>query len=314
MAYYIAMDAGGTKNETLLFDETGHILLRDLSPGGNAMDLGVEEVARRVLATLRRVQKHIPSGVPDQAFLGVSSVIYYHDKLTDLVDSQLPGWPIHWEDGGPGMMTSLLDRRDGGCMVCGTGTSLFLRSKGEIYHIGGLGYLIDTRGSGYWLGQQALLAALKYKEERGEKTVLYDLIKQQMGKNPEDAIPDIYAGGRAYIASFARNVFIGRKMGDKVCRDIFEMGSKELADLTWAAAGHSEPGVDIIMSGGIFINFPEYVAAVKAKCSPHFNMIRADVPPIFGCAKEAVWRHGGIVDDAFKAKFRAEYEAIVKKG
>ncbi len=313
MAYYVATDSGGTKNETILFDETGHILLRDVSPGGNAMDLGVEEVARRVLATLRRVQKHIPSGVPDQAFLGVSSVIYYHEQLTDLVDKELPGWKIHWEDGGPGMMSSLLDQRDGGCLVCGTGTSLFLRNQGEVYHIGGLGYLVDTRGSGYWLGQQALLAAFKYKEERGEETVLYDLICKQMGKPLEDAIPDIYAGGRAYIASFARNVFTGRNMGDKVCRDIFEQGSRELAELTWAAESHSEKTVDIIMSGGIFLHYPEYVQAVISKSSPKFNMVPADVAPIFGCVKEAVWHAGGVVDEAFKQKFRAEYEAIVKK-
>jgi len=33
MSYYIAMDAGGTKTETILFDETGHILVRDIPEG-----------------------------------------------------------------------------------------------------------------------------------------------------------------------------------------------------------------------------------------------------------------------------------------
>jgi len=310
MSYYIAMDAGGTKAETILFDETGHILLRDISPGCTAMDIGADETVRRVSAALRRVAQHIPSGRPDYAFCGVSSVIYYKDLVTEPLSRLFPDWPIHWEDDGPGMISSMLDQRDGGCMVCGTGCSLFLRAKGELYHIGGLGYLIDTHGSGYWLGQQALLAALKYQENRGEKTVLYDLIEKQMGKKPEDSIPDIYAGGRAYIASFARCVFEGCTMGDKAARDIFERGSQALAELTWTAEKHAGKAFDVVLSGGIFLRYPAYVQAVVEKGSPRMRLLQADVPPVFGCAKEAVWRHGGTVNESFKATFLAEYQRI----
>ena len=43
MGYFIALDAGGTKTETLLLDESGRILLREISLGCNAMDMGLEE-------------------------------------------------------------------------------------------------------------------------------------------------------------------------------------------------------------------------------------------------------------------------------
>lgn len=313
MSYFIAMDAGGTKTETILFDETGHIFVRDINLGATAMDFGADTCIARVTESLRRVAAHIPSGKPDYAFCGVSSVIYYKNLLTDRLNAEFSDWNVFWEDDGPGMISSVLGQQDGGCIVCGTGCSLFLRTKGELYHIGGLGYLVDTHGSGYWLGQQALLAALKYKEERGEATVLYDLIKAQMGKNPEDAIPDIYTGGRAYIASFARCVFAARKMGDKVARDIFERGSQALAELTWTADKHAGQEFSVVLSGGIFLSFPEYVAAVVAKGSPRMKLIRADVAPVFGCAKEAVWRHGGVVDAAFEEKFMREYREICAK-
>ena len=77
MSYYIAMDAGGTKTETVLFDETGHVLLRDINKGATAMDFGADTCIARVTESLRRVAAHIPSGKPDYAFCGVSSVIYY---------------------------------------------------------------------------------------------------------------------------------------------------------------------------------------------------------------------------------------------
>lgn len=314
MAYYIAMDAGGTKTETLLFDESGHILVRDINLGATAMDFGADTCIARVTESLRRVAAHIPSGKPDSAFCGVASVIYYDKLLTDRLNAEFSDWNVRWEDDGPGMISSVLDQEDGGCIVCGTGCSLFLRTKGELYHIGGLGYLIDTHGSGYWLGQQALLAALKYKEERGEETVLYDMIKAQMGKNPEAAIPDIYSGGRAYIASFARCVFAARKMGDKAARDIFDRGSQALAELTWTADKHTGKEFSVVLSGGIFLSYPEYVAAVVAKGSPRMKLIHADVAPIFGCAKEAVWRGGGEVTEEFKVRFMAEYNAIKNAG
>ena len=41
MPIYLALDAGGTKTETIVHDETGHILLRDITPGCNAMDHGI---------------------------------------------------------------------------------------------------------------------------------------------------------------------------------------------------------------------------------------------------------------------------------
>ena len=33
MSYYISLDGGGTKTEAVVFDETGHIFLRDVTHG-----------------------------------------------------------------------------------------------------------------------------------------------------------------------------------------------------------------------------------------------------------------------------------------
>ena len=40
MTYMIAIDSGGTKTDTVLFDNTGCVLARDISPGANALDVG----------------------------------------------------------------------------------------------------------------------------------------------------------------------------------------------------------------------------------------------------------------------------------
>ena len=120
------------------------------------------------------------------------------------------------------VISSVLGHRDGCGLVAGTGSSLFVRAgnKGCI-HIGGWGYLIDTGGSGYDLGRDAIYMALRSVDGRGRKTVLNHLLEKELGCRVEDAISGIYAGGRPYIASLAHNVFEGRRMGDSVCGEIF---------------------------------------------------------------------------------------------
>ena len=308
MGYFIALDAGGTKTETLLLDESGRILLRDISLGCNAMDMGLEEALRRAVSTLRRVAQHIPGGKPDYAFCGIASMNYYGEAMRGPLRAAFADWPLYLEDDGWGMISSMLGQAPGCCIVCGTGCSLFARTPDALYHIGGLGYLIDTVGSGFILGRDAILAAIKQVEGRGPKTVLYDLVRAQMGGvSPEGNIPAIYSGGRPYIAFFAHCVFEGRRQGDCVSREIFERGSTALSELTWAAERYFPGDFDVVMSGGIFAAFPEYAQSVTAKASPRARMIRADVPPVFGCALEAVLRGGAVPAPDFRTRFMAEY-------
>ena len=139
MGYFIALDAGGTKTETLLLDESGRILLRDISLGCNAMDMGLEEALRRAVSTLRRVAQHIPGGKPDYAFCGIASMNYYGEAMRGPLRAAFADWPLYLEDDGWGMISSMLGQAPGCCIVCGTGCSLFARTPDALYHIGGLG-------------------------------------------------------------------------------------------------------------------------------------------------------------------------------
>ena len=47
MRYFITIDGGGTKTDSVLFDETGHVVLRDISMGCNALDAGIEVAKNR---------------------------------------------------------------------------------------------------------------------------------------------------------------------------------------------------------------------------------------------------------------------------
>ena len=307
MEYFIAIDSGGTKTDTVLFDETGHILHRDLSKGCNAMDIGTEEAKRRMWDILQRVEPIAPKPVK-AIFGGVAGTDYFGDFLAEYVRPMMKAGRMHIEDDGWNLISGALGRVDGCSMGCGTGSSLFVRKDGKLVkHIGGRGYLIDTGGSGFELGQAAIRTALRAIDGRGEPTVLVELVAQQMGVDVVSGMCEVYTRGRAYIASFARCVFIGREMGDRLCHEIIDRAATQLAELTWAAEKCFTGEFTVAMGGGIFAAYPEFVELVKAKASRHARMVCADVPPVFGAAVEALADGGFECTEEVKARFLADY-------
>ena len=236
MKYCIAVDGGGTKTESVLFDETGHILLRHLGNAGIATDLGAEEARRRMLVCLDQVIAHAPGRLA-ALYGGVAGVLPNGDIYSQAVQARYAVDSVRFDDDGSNLISGTLGHSDGCGMVCGTGSSLFVRVEGQpLRHIGGKGYLIDTGGSGFELGREALCMALRSVDGRCGDTVLLALLEKRLGQPVSDRIiPLVHRGGRAYIASFAPAVFEGRRLVDRICCEIVERQSALLADLTFAA-------------------------------------------------------------------------------
>ena len=205
------------------------------------------------------------------------------------------------------LISAMLGHQDGAALVCGTGSGLYIRSKGAQYSIGGWGYILEGCGSGFILGRRALNAVVRQADGRGEKTLLYGLVRDQLKAPPEESVPAIYAGGRPFIASFAHTVFEARRAGDGVAAAIFDQNAQALAEMTRAAEPYYAAEFDVVMSGGIFAAFPEYAEAVTRLGSPRAHMIRADVPPVYGCALENALADGPVDEAAFRARFMADY-------
>ena len=294
MRYFIAIDSGGTKTDAVLFAETGHIVARSLTMGCNAMDIGIDTACNHLLSVVQDLSKQVPEdGELIAVYSGVAATDYFCGALGKFVAPHFPGIKMRFEDDAVNLISGVIGHKNGACLVGGTGSSLYARIDGEIIHLGGWGYLIDTGGSGYAIGRDAILASFRYVDGRGPYTKIYDLIKSQMGKNPEENIPGIYEGGRPYIASFARTVFQARKDGDEIAEQIFQKAVNAMAELTYAADKYFDETYDVVLGGGIFASFPEYTEALKQKASPKANLIRSTVPPLLGGMIEALW-DGGI--------------------
>ena len=315
MRLLIALDSGGTKTETVLFREDGHILLREVTPGADALTMGDEVSLARVAEALIRVLERSPGPV-DTVFAGIAGTPYYPGYETALRE-KLDGRPIGLlrvgGDGIPMISTCLVNGEDGACLICGTGCGLWIRRRalGKPLRIGGWGYLIDTLGSGYILGRDAFRAVCFAHEGRGPETVLTDrILNGEFGGKPiMDATLELYRGGRPRIAKLAHTVFEGARAGDSVSQAILARGAEGLAGLLRVGEPYFEGHeYTVVLGGGIFAAYPEYVEMVRERSPERIRYLKVRSAPVFGDAVEALHSAGLACTGAFRDTFEDDYK------
>ena len=260
-----------------------------------------------MLGAIERVASSVPGEVT-AIFGGIAGNCHCSNALYKELRARLNVKHLEIWDDTYSVISSVLGHQDGCGLVAGTGSSLFVRAEGRAcIHIGGWGYLLDTGGSGYDLGREAVYMALRAVDGRGEKTVLNDLLCKTLGKPVEESIVEIYAGGRPFIASLAHTVFEGRRMGDAVCETIFAKGVAHLAEMVAGAARYYDDAYTVVLGGGLFSAYPEYVEALRAKVPPQAKLLTTDMPVVYGAAIEALRMTGRTASQQFNERFIEDY-------
>lgn len=310
MDYYIGVDSGGTKTEFILADENGHIERRLVDCGCNPLDVGVMAARDTVFKNLKKLRDEAPGDIVS-IYAGIAGVNHIDIGIEPMVMAVMPKAAVKVEDDRRIVVSGTLGHADGCGLICGTGSSLSIIVEGQpIRQVGGLGYLIDTGGSGYELGQAALKYAFRYLDGRGEYTILAELLTEALGKSPWNALGDIYRGGRSYIASLGCLVFEGKAARDKVCEDIIDKAAFKLSELTYAAEKYFDDNFPVVMTGGILNAYPAYTELVCRKASKRAKMIMAVVPPVYGAIVEAMQQAGRGADEEVRSSFMLDYAEI----
>ncbi len=311
MKYYIAIDSGGYKTESILFDETGEVLAYERGRGANAFDVGATEACDRIRATAENMRARVPEGGTIRSVFGSISVSHFFPEIEQRLARSFSRTKCHLDTVVSSVMAAGIGKDDGVCLISGTGSYCCLRRKGEHRHfVGSSGYMLDTGGSGYVIGQQAMIAALRERDGRGPATLLTSMLEEEMGETVHDHLPVIYAGGRAYISSFARTVFKARRQGDEVASRIVNDAVDyydEAMRTCYRIMGKPFRGV---LGGGVFLHVPEYTEAVIARAPEGCDMKLLDVPALYGGALEAMWLADDPISPEFKSRFLESYARL----
>ena len=253
ISYYLGIDGGGTKTEFLLAKADGGIIDQVVLDGCNPNDAGVDtccEILKQGIDALCREFPHDQISL----FAGIAGCSTGNNKQRILQFLSTFGFrKCDCDNDASNAIKATLGERNGILIIAGTGNVTFIKKDGVRHRLGGFNYLFEEGGSGYILGHDAFLFALKSEEKGAVDSILYRLVIKQCGTPTAlDHLAEIYVGGKRKLASFAPLVFEAARKGDPHAMAILDRNAALLArEIEDGAALLGEENPEVIIIGGL---------------------------------------------------------------
>jgi N-acetylglucosamine kinase-like BadF-type ATPase len=296
--YILGIDGGGTKTHAAIVDQSGRLCGAGRAGPSNYDDVGVAAARENMLRSVEqaRAQAHLGAMPFDAVFLGMAGVVSPTDRAAirqiardlDLASADRIGVDHDCR----AALAGALSGRAGIILIAGTGSSCFgVNRAGQSWRAGGWGQLISDEGSGYWLGVQALHAAVRAYDGRGPSTVLLERIREQLAlADMNDIMHRLYVDGmgRAEIAALAPLVVSAAREMDAVAAQLIHQGAGDLADCVLAVArrlGMDDRPCELGLVGGVFQARDVVVPALQSallRSLPECRIAARELPPVLG--------------------------------
>lgn len=229
MGHYMSVDGGGTKIIAILFDENFNCLASGKSGPINPNFMMIESVEANMSTCIKECLTGREDMILDVVYVAMPGPM---ELLLDVIKRQasiIQAYPV-----SEGYMSILagIQRQQGIVALSGTGSGVFGIDNERQTHLGGWGSLIGDEGSGYDVGRQGILAAIRGFDGRGPHTVLQEMIMEAWKlTNMWDIVPIVYGANitRDVIASCSLLVSRAAMKGDRAAQDIFVAAGEEMA-------------------------------------------------------------------------------------
>lgn len=264
---YVCVDGGQTKTAVFVLDETGESLSSwEQDPLTTPSKPGALE---RFRAMVRDVCKRSRRGMEDAKralstpramCFSLTGYLEGDDRIPALVEEEvrkvLPGVErVHTVPDYVGNWAAATRGEPGVVVISGGGAVAYGRNaEGASLRVGGWGHVLGDEGSGYWIGLQAIKAALGSWSGVSSETQLEESVMQRFDASSDlDLINGIYSGeaSDADIAKLVPLVVDHARDGDAVSQDILNRAAHHLAK-TAAAALENLGELPVHLSGGVF--------------------------------------------------------------
>lgn len=304
--FYILIDGGGTKTELLLCRADGRVERRLTVGATNPNDIGIGaacEILRSATIELAENAACAPSAVA----AGIAGATGHSVELSAALCDIAARVSVQTD---AMLLLNQAGAGDAACLISGTGSICYLRRGGEIYRIGGWGYLLDGGGSGYDIGRDAVAAVLRAHDGREMPTCLTQKLAAALGAEVCNAIPAIYGGGKKLIASLAPAVFEAAEEGDAVAQNILLRCAESLASLTRRASELLGNGrCRAAVGGSLLARRDDMFRMVCERTPGNIELIRTGMPNIWGAFCVAA---NGRVPQNAEQNFIETYKEVCK--
>ncbi len=239
----LGIDAGGSATRTVVL-EAGQVTSQPDGPPMNALlTTGFAEQLQHIIAAADPTAAGI--GLPGVRATGQAR------ELGQTLARQA-GCPVHVTGDADTARYGAFLGAPGIVVIAGTG-SVALGWDGERFaYAGGHGYPLGDEGSAYWIGREAVRAALRFDEQAGGSELIYRTVTQATGPDLDVLIGEVNAHpanrGRLAVLAPAVTVIAGH---DPEAQRIVRRAAEHLAALAESIRRRLRP-LPVAGVGGVF--------------------------------------------------------------
>ncbi|MBS4207910.1 BadF/BadG/BcrA/BcrD ATPase family protein [Bacillus sp. FJAT-50079] len=265
--YVLAIDGGGTKTKGVIANENGDIIAEVTVGASNPNSVGKDDLRNELTTLFSKLKEQSNMSIfqISRVFAGMSGVEHPTARkemqilLSSIIADRIP---ITVNNDAITALYSGTFGEPGIVQIAGTGSITYgINKKGELDRVGGWGYLLGEKGSGYALGSQGLDAAFSAYDKLGEETMLVNqIIDHFQVRALPNIIQPVYQAKnqKEIIASISKLVVAAADQGDPVSLAIIRQNAlylgesiscliKKLFTDKW-----NEEQIQVVLTGGLF--------------------------------------------------------------
>ncbi|HBN83842.1 MAG TPA: hypothetical protein DDZ89_08355 [Clostridiales bacterium] len=268
--YYMAVDGGGSKLISILFDDSLNFVSTGRGGSINGNFASMDEIKKSMLDSITAC---LPEGFHEPIQCCFITMPGPAELYVQILQSICPVMEMKRLSEGSICLLSGIQKKSGHVALSGTGSGAFIITDIEnVSHLGGWGSLIGDEGSGFDIGCKGLQAAIHSYDTRGPKTALEEMIRSYFRAEDFLSVRNILYRTPTYrsvIAKLCLLVLNAADLGDPIAIKIMENAGRDLAKHILAIIsrdGLSADKADIVTAGSVW------------KRNPYmFNVFKQDV-------------------------------------
>jgi len=322
---FAGIDGGATRTRVALATDNG--IVRGFGFGGpsNVDNVSLTEARAAIGQALGQALEEAGTshGSITAAFFGMAGVVSEADRQIihglagdqPVLDGSLVGVDHDIRIALAGSMPDDV----GVVLIVGTGSSCYGRRADGRHHQTGWGYLLDDQGSSFWIGLEAMKAAVREFDGRGDRTTLTPPAMEHLGiSSILEILHALYHRRLSIheIAAFAPAVVRHAEEGDHLAHQILRRGAAALAGMVVAVAKRLEflhQPVPVALVGGLVDSSAFYRQAIDSAIRerlPRVRLVEASLPPVLGATRLALQLGSVAITGELRAALHASRSMI----
>ena len=265
MKVNVAIESGGSKTVASAAYKDGKIIGRGVAGAANPLSVGPIRTVENIISAVNNSVYGIKKPDIGKVYIGMAGgkpqMLKEIQKRLKLSTELHTADEIEVDHDLRIALHSGLPHGDGIVLIAGTGSAAWgVDPQGKEVLVSGWNHILGETG-GYELGIKAIIAATRYFDGRGEKTVLLEKIIEAYQLNTIEDVSIVIRNSTdsPRIASLAPEVMEAAKEGDNVAKRIIEEMIEEM-NLSIKAAAHRsgiKKNLKVVLVGGMFnVDYP----------------------------------------------------------